>query len=78
MMTKAMEMAVRGEAVRRGLELRDVRVVDLLTDETLGAELALYDERGELMDARVDLVELGRFLGVLRLEVVQPAAVAAA
>jgi hypothetical protein len=52
-MTNQTERAVRMAAAKAGLNLNG---------------LALHDERGELLERRVCLVDLGLFLGVLRSE----------
>jgi hypothetical protein len=54
-MTTTWQAAVRRAARRRGLRLKG---------------LELRDERGRLIEKRVDLVDLGLFLGVLREETV--------
>ncbi len=65
-MTNELELAVRSEAAVRGMMLEDVEVTDLASGAVVERYTNARDEEGEV--TRVDFVELGAFLGVLRVE----------
>lgn len=75
-MTESMMVAVRDEAARRGLELREVEGVDLASGDVVGGRLDLHDGEGQVA-AHVTMVELGLFLGVLRVDLARSVVAAA-